>query len=360
MIKDKRKQRKRFWSLIRLTIFLLLVTSASVFAVNRLFQNDKPEEEDIITIQQGIITVINLDAETDAPIINAEFKITSVETGEAVGALATNKEGKAISEPLDYNTEYLIEQVNVPLPYELNPGAINVLVNEENHEIFVKKNSFYSHVKETQKLEDGTVKITKTYMPVEVLLQNPELPNGCEITAVTALLNYYGYGAEKEDMADNYLPKEAFNRNEGKLIGANPYMAFAGNPRDNSGFFSYAPPVVEAANSYIAKAGGGHKAIDVSNSTMEEILQYIDRGLPVVAWVTLDLSKPRINYSWYRSDTDEKFEAPVNLHAVVLKGYDEKNVYYMDPILGDLTKDMAGFFRSYYDLGKHAIVVDVK
>ncbi len=359
MITNKRKQRKRFWSLIRLTLFLLLVTTASVFAVNRFMVNNKPEEEHIFVVPQGIITIINQEADTELPILSAEFKIVDVETGLAVEVLTTDQEGKVISAPLDYGAKYEVQQVKAPSPYKLSKERIAFEISQENHEV-IYKNGLMDHVEAIDRLQDGTVKITKAFMPVEVLMQNPELPNGCEITALTALLNYYGYEAEKLDMADNYLPQEAFNRKDGKLIGANPYKAFAGNPRDNSGFFSYAPPVVEAANSYIDKAAGGHEAIDVSNSAMEEILGYLDRGLPVVIWVTLDLSKPRLNYSWYLRDTGEEYQAPVNLHAVVLKGYDENNVYYMDPILGDLIKGKAEFFRSYYDLGKHAVIVDVK
>ena len=31
------------------------------------------------------------------------------------------------------------------------------------------------------------------YLEVSSLLQNPELPNGCEIVSLTAVLHYYGY-----------------------------------------------------------------------------------------------------------------------------------------------------------------------
>ena len=354
----RKRKIKRFWSLVRLTIFLLLVTAVSIFAVNRFFGNNKVQNN-IVTVPQGIITIINLEDNTDIPIMNAEFKITSVETGEVVEVLSTNEEGKVISSPLDYNTEYLIEQVKIPMPYELNQGVISIQINEENHEILVKKNSFFTHVKETQRLEDGTIKITKVYMPVDDLMQNPELPNGCEITSLTALLNYYGYGVTKTEMADKYLTKEPFHRNGGKLYGANPYKAFAGNPREQSGFFVYAPPIVEAANLYINRVLGAHGAYDVSGSTKEEILQFLDRGNPVVTWVTLDLSKPKLNYSWYIRDSGEKFMAPINLHAVVLKGYDDKNVYYMDPLRGKVIRDTMEFFLSYYELGKHAVIVDI-
>ena len=35
--------------------------------------------------------------------------------------------------------------------------------------------------------------------------QYPELPTGCEITSLTEVLNYLGYGIDKETLARNYL-----------------------------------------------------------------------------------------------------------------------------------------------------------
>ena len=42
------------------------------------------------------------------------------------------------------------------------------------------------------------------------LIQTPELPTGCEITALTMMLNYYGFPAGKTMMAETYLPKQEF------------------------------------------------------------------------------------------------------------------------------------------------------
>ena len=356
MTKTIRRNRRRFWSLVRFTIFLLLITTVSVLAVNKFFFDNK-EESKIVAVPQGVITIINLDTETDLPIKAAEFKILADDSDEVIEVLYTDEEGKVISSLLDYNTSYKIEQTFAPMPYKLTINEIVIEISEENHEIIVK-NGFFPHIKETHRLEDGTIKATKVDIPVEVLMQNPELPNGCEITSLTAVLNYYGYGVSKTEMADMYLPQESFVRRNDKLMGANPYKAFAGNPRDQSGFFVYPPPVVKATNDYLSKVNGTNIAKDVSGSTMEEMLRYLDEGYPVVTWVTLDLSKPRLNYSWYLIDSNEKFLAPVNLHAVVLKGYDSQNVYYMDPLKGYISRNVVEFFQSYYDLGKHAIIIE--
>lgn len=62
---------------------------------------------------------------------------------------------------------------------------------------------------------------------------------------------------------------------DGKLYGANPFKSYAGNPREKSGFYSYVPPIVEAANRYLNTVQGKEKQIDISGSTREEIMEYL-------------------------------------------------------------------------------------
>lgn len=353
---------RKFWSFVRLTIFILLISTAfSFFIVSRFFSKDnnvdkEQPDNNIIQKQQGDITILNIDAITAIPIKDTEFKIIEVESGKVVQVLITDQEGRATSKLLDYDTGYRIEQTNTPMPYELFNEVINIEISSDRYELVIQ-NKFFEYVKETQRLEDGTIVITKLYNPVDILMQNPELPNGCEITSLTAVLNSFGYGVSKTEMADVYLPKEPFSRHGHRLYGANPYKAFAGDPREQSGFFVYAPPIVQAANDYLQEVGGVNKAYDVSGSTREEIIQLLNKGLPVITWVTLDLSEPKLNYYWYLRDTEEKFIAPVNLHSVVLKGYDETNVFVMDPLQGHILRNLNDFFNSYYALGSHAVIV---
>ena len=45
----------------------------------------------------------------------------------------------------------------------------------------------------------------------DIIFQMPELPTGCEITALTMVLNYYGMEADKVEMATKYLPTQELN-----------------------------------------------------------------------------------------------------------------------------------------------------
>lgn len=205
-----------------------------------------------------------------------------------------------------------------------------------------------------RKVVNGEIEV---FIPVEKVMQLPELPNGCEITSLTSVLNFYGHDVSKLDMADHYLPKEPFVTKADVLFGANPYKAYAGNPREENGFFSYAPPIVQAATTYLGEVDSGLKPVDLSGSTREEIMKELEMGNPVVIWVTLDLSKVKLNYSWNLHNTDKKFIAPTNLHAVVLNGYVGDKVHVMNPLQGQVTYNADAFFESFYDLGSHAMTV---
>ena len=203
------------------------------------------------------------------------------------------------------------------------------------------------------------VEADRAYIPVGNVMQKPELPNGCEIVSLTAVLNYYGYNVSKTTMADDYLPKQAFSWKNGKRYGPDPYKAYAGNPRSaSSGWYSFAPPIVKAAENYMATQTNKMKAKDISGSSEKEILSYLNKGVPVVIWVTLDLSKPSTNGHWYLSDSGKYYKAYTNLHAVVLKGYKDGIVSVMNPLKGQVTYKQDEFFKSYEELGKHALVLE--
>ena len=263
-----------------------------------------------------------------------------------------------MSAPIDYGISCEIWQTDVPLPYKINDEKKSIIIGQDEIQI-ENRNIWREYIKDIEPLEDGDIKVREVNIPLETLMQNPELPNGCEITSLTAVLNYYGFDAEKTVMADDYLPKVPFYYKGKKLYGADPNKAYAGDPRlKQGGFFSYAPPIVEAADNYFNDYGGGYRPLDISLSQEDEIISYLKEGVPVVIWVTLDLTEPRINYSWYFHETGEYFDAPVNLHCVVLNGYkDDDSLHVMNPLKGQVVYDRDYFFRSYEALGRHAMVV---
>jgi uncharacterized protein YvpB len=310
--------------------------------------------------KQGSVVVSVTEEATGLPVVGAEVSLTSLGAVEAQEKIVTGADGTAKSDLLNYGDSYVISLTGAASAYSLDGNEIPVTIEAPAQKAEMSL-SLKEHVKEISRAEDGTVTISKAYMDIPVIMQKPELPNGCEITSLTAVLNYYGYTADKLDMADNYLPKEGWIRKDGKLYGANPDKAYAGDPRlQPGGFFSFAPPIIDAAESYIADNGGSHTATDITGSTREEIVEKLMQGIPVVAWTTLDLSAPKIGYSWRFHDTGELYNAPINLHVVVLNGYDADSgtLHVMNPLQGQVTYSADAFFKSYELMGSHALIVE--
>ena len=61
---------------------------------------------------------------------------------------------------------------------------------------------------------------------IKNICQMPELPTGCEVTALTAALKFYGLDAEKEELAYTYLQKEELEASGGIKYGTDPMVSF--------------------------------------------------------------------------------------------------------------------------------------
>lgn len=308
---------------------------------------------------RGSITIFDKDNDTQLPIPNTEYTITDEATGRVIDSVKTDAEGKATSALVDYGTKLVVKEKTTAFPYDDNDHETHVQV-EAHVTKLDETNQLLEYVKKVQRLADGHVEIEKVFMNMDPLMQLPELPNGCEIVSLTAVLNYYGFEVSKTEMADEYLPKEPFTVKNDKLYGPDPNKAYVGNPRNTKGaFFSYAPPIAAAAKSYLNSIGQSNNITDISGNSREQITKYLDKGIPVIIWTTLDLSEPKMKASWYLNDTGEYFPAPVNLHCVVLDGYEDKDnlVYVMNPLKGQVTYNADQFFKSYEDIGSHALII---
>lgn len=138
--------------------------------------------------------------------------------------------------------------------------------------------------------------IIAVYNDAEVISQLPELPTGCEITAVTMMLRYAGYNVNKIQLA-NEMPRS----NNGDY-------GFVGNPFSPSGWWIFPTGIAPVVNHYV-----GHSDI-MTGTSMERIKDKLNQGHLVVAWVA--------NVNGF-----------VN-HALALTGYDANRLFYNNPWTG--------------------------
>ncbi|KRM22408.1 C39 family peptidase [Latilactobacillus graminis] len=145
--------------------------------------------------------------------------------------------------------------------------------------------------------------IIKQQVPEKIVLdippisQFPELPTGCEITAVTMLLNYRDVNLSKTEVADN-IPY---------VSDGNMEVGFWGNPYNDTGYTMYPPAWRNFFDQYL----GGFT--DLSNKPVSKLKATLKQKKPVVAW---------INYH----------KQPA--HSVLLVGYDQNSFTFNDPYTG--------------------------
>ena len=135
--------------------------------------------------------------------------------------------------------------------------------------------------------------IIGVYNDAEVIGQNPELPTGCEITAVTMMLRYAGANVNKIQLA-NEMPRS----NNGDY-------GFVGNPFSVTGWWVFPTGVAPVVNKHL-----GHSQV-MTGASLESIKNKLLNGHLVVAWVA--------NVNGF-----------VN-HAIALTGYNGNTLYYNNP-----------------------------
>ena len=194
---------------------------------------------------------------------------------------------------------------------------------------------------EPEKLLSG-LETNKVFHDVETVLQNPELPHGCEVTGLAMLLSYYRVEADKCELADKWLPKGVWGRTDFR-------KAFVGDPGKRvASAGCFATVIADTANRYLKE--GNLCAVAKENVSFEELIAMVQEA-PVLAWTTMDLQAPYIAQVWEVNGEELYWQ---NLeHCVVLTGYDaERGVLYgTDPLYGPCEYDMKLFsirFQTMY------------
>lgn len=190
------------------------------------------------------------------------------------------------------------------------------------------------------------------------VLQNPELPKGCEITALTMILNYYGYDVDKTEMSDKYLPKAPENLRygaDGRLLGTDLNHYFIGDPA-GEGHVCGTGAIVTAANTFLGEQDSARRAIDQNGASPEKLYQLVCQGIPVVVWVTIDMAQRRPTTGW-NTEEGAYVEWSTNDHAAVLVGYTEKTVKIADPLNGLVEYDKESFEASYQSRSNQCVIL---
>lgn len=130
-------------------------------------------------------------------------------------------------------------------------------------------------------------------LSVPLIAQRPELPTGCEITAVTMMLQAVGQSVDKVSLAHE-MPYDDADCDKG----------FVGDPFTDDGNSIYPPALLPLVRHYAGSAK------DLTGVPLTTLFQQLDAGYPVVVWVG--------EYDGFHT------------HALVLTGYDDQTVTVND------------------------------
>ena len=93
--------------------------------------------------------------------------------------------------------------------------------------------------------------------------QRDKYPTGCESVTAVMALQYAGVDITVEEFIDNYLPQgnAPYTREDGTLVGADPWKVFLGSPYEESGWGCYAPVITGALEQLLQEADPDRMAL---------------------------------------------------------------------------------------------------
>lgn len=193
----------------------------------------------------------------------------------------------------------------------------------------------------------------KSSQKLDVPLENqyPELPNGCEVTSLSMLLQYYNIKVNKINLSQNIKHVSSFTDN-GKFRG-NPHIGFVGYmSQANAGWCVYNEPLEEIARKYTNRIQNftGHDFI--------QVLKLVSDGHPVMIITTITFNRVNDMQTWQTAQGE--VHVTPSSHACVITGYDKKThtVLVNDPF-GHKNKAVSWkkLEKSYNQQGKQALYV---
>ncbi|APX72793.1 C39 family peptidase [Companilactobacillus allii] len=166
-------------------------------------------------------------------------------------------------------------------------------------------------------VNDGQYEDADWISGVPLISQRPELPNGCEITAVTMMLQYAGANVDKMQMARE-MPRSS-----------NSDYGYIGQPWNGTGITIFPPALMNLVEKYTGTAK------NLTGQGFDAIKYQINIGHPVVTWNTLH---------------------GFPYHALVVTGYDSKYVYYNDCWTDQTTQMGINQFINNWDTQKRRAI----
>lgn len=196
--------------------------------------------------------------------------------------------------------------------------------------------------------------VTAVSIDVPFVLQNPELPRGCEVTSLTMLLRHAGVNADKMTLAAQ-VKKVPYQ--DGALRG-DPYEGFVGSMTTfaQPGYGVYHGPIDALAQQYVPG-----RVADLTGAAFDDLLvQHVAKKRPV--WIVTNATFAPLAAGDFQTWSTKNGPARITWHehSVVVTGFDATTVTINDPLdaRGKNKKLPRAAFRTAWEqMGKQAIVI---
>ncbi|WP_407857354.1 C39 family peptidase [Enterococcus hailinensis] len=163
-------------------------------------------------------------------------------------------------------------------------------------------------------------------VPLENQFDDDALENGCEVTALSMLLQFYGYDTNKNELVNKlaYQPLYTESGNHG-----NPHLGFVGDITGGDEAMGVAvEPIADLAKEYVAEE---YDVITKEKAPFNDIIDIVAQGIPVWIVATVEFQVPTNNdFMLWNTDQGEMYVTPL-IHAAVITGFDrEKEIVYVN------------------------------
>lgn len=193
--------------------------------------------------------------------------------------------------------------------------------------------------------------------------QRDKYPTGCESVTAVVALQYAGVDITVEEFIDNYLPQgnAPYTREDGTLVGADPWKVFLGSPYEESGWGCYAPVITGALEQLLQDRGlEGLSVQELEGESLDKLCrEYIDAGTPVLLWATIAMEAPVESTQFFLEDSGQLFTWLYPLHCLLLTGEDKDCYYFNDPLEGkNVAYPKEQVEAAYEGIGMQAVVLE--
>lgn len=191
---------------------------------------------------------------------------------------------------------------------------------------------------------------------IPLILQNPELPRGCEVTSLAMLINYCGIETDKLILAEKIkrdtTQRELKNK---KVYWGNPNNGFIGDMYDikKPGLGVYHSPIFELLAQYFPT-----RAVDLTGCEFEDLKWLLANNIPV--WVIINSTyAPLPDKSFITWNTpDGAIKITYREHSALITGYDEQYIYLNDPLFSQTKTAYEPFVKCWEQMGNQAVTLN--